>query len=165
VNSAEEPRFQPVDGWAFRKSNVGRHWRMLGYRTGEGPDQFQVATFNGQQASFIHTEGADRSGAVLSVNAVTLPESFAVTSVYPNPFNPTVRIEYEIPEAMDVSLQVYNALGQQVHEVERSHVQGGRYSLSWDAAGLNGQSLSAGLYFARLETPIGRELIKLTYMK
>ena len=74
------------------------------------------------------------------------PEAFGLVNNHPNPFNPTTTIRYALPQAADVELTVYNALGQPVRTLVAEHQSAGHYAVEWDATGL-----SSGLYFYRLQ--------------
>jgi len=74
-----------------------------------------------------------------------LEKDFSVSS-YPNPFNPTAIIEYQIPKDGLVNLVVYNILGQVVAELVNEHQTIGRYSVKFDAS-----SLPSGVYIYKLQ--------------
>ncbi|MCF8265729.1 MAG: S8 family serine peptidase, partial [Melioribacteraceae bacterium] len=69
-------------------------------------------------------------------------------SNYPNPFNPTTLIEYEIPEDAQISIKLYNMLGQMVGELVNTEKAAGRYSVQLDAS-----DLASGVYVYTLSTP------------
>jgi hypothetical protein len=71
-----------------------------------------------------------------------LPKSYALAQNYPNPFNPSTTINYELPKASNVSITIYNALGQKVAELLNSEMKAGRYQMNFNAS-----NLSSGLYF------------------
>jgi uncharacterized protein (DUF1501 family) len=73
------------------------------------------------------------------------PVTFALRQNYPNPFNPSTTIEYDVAEESQVSLTVFNELGQEVRRLERGVKQRGRHSAAFDASGL-----ASGVYFYRL---------------
>ncbi|MBX2991122.1 MAG: T9SS type A sorting domain-containing protein [Bacteroidetes bacterium] len=73
-----------------------------------------------------------------------LPEVFAVHPNYPNPFNPSTTIKYDLPEAAQVSLVVYDLLGRKVTELVSGPKSEGYHSAMWDAS-----AVASGVYFAR----------------
>ena len=78
-----------------------------------------------------------------------LPEKFALINNYPNPFNPTSTIRYNLPERADVTLAVYNMLGKRVATLIDGEIQPGGQEVVFDAS-----ALSSGNYIARF-TAIG----------
>lgn len=74
------------------------------------------------------------------------PQDFALLSNYPNPFNPTTTIRFDLAQAGNVKLTVYNQLGQQVALLVHGSMQRGAYEVNWNA-----ENLPSGLYFARME--------------
>jgi len=85
-----------------------------------------------------------------SVRIETRPDVYALQNNYPNPFNPETTIKYQLPEAGEVTLEVYNMLGQVVNTLVSEYQTAGRYVYQWDATNSNGQSLSSGVYFYRI---------------
>ena len=93
----------------------------------------------------------DALGASVAMLLHTRPAAFSLASNYPNPFNPATTIRYALPQAADVRLTVYNVVGQAVRTLVAEHQSAGRYLVAWDATNDNGHSLSAGIYFYRLQ--------------
>ncbi len=79
---------------------------------------------------------------------------------YPNPFNPTTHIDFILSQAGEVTLNVYNILGQQVRELLNGKLSAGRHSLLFNAGNLN-----SGVYFYRLQTAGHVMTRKLTVIK
>ena len=93
----------------------------------------------------------DANGASASLSLQTLPAAFSLANNFPNPFNPATTIKYALPQAADVELTVYNVVGQVVRTLVAEHQSAGRYVVEWDATNDSGHSLSAGMYFYRLQ--------------
>jgi photosystem II stability/assembly factor-like uncharacterized protein len=74
------------------------------------------------------------------------PPEFALLQNHPNPFNPSTTIRFDLAADRDVSLKIYNSLGQAVSELVSGHMPAGRYSIAWNASGY-----ASGVYFYRLE--------------
>ncbi|MEZ4701272.1 MAG: PKD domain-containing protein [Rhodothermales bacterium] len=70
-----------------------------------------------------------------------LPVDFDLAQNYPNPFNPTTIIGYSVPEASDVTVQVFNMLGQEVATLASGYHNAGHYEVAFNA-----NNLSAGIY-------------------
>ena len=80
------------------------------------------------------------------------PESFAVMSNYPNPFNPTTTIEFTLPRAGYTELSVYNMSGQIVRVLATGEMNAGIHSAVWDGRDMNGSLVSSGVFISRLRT-------------
>ncbi|MBM3324355.1 MAG: T9SS type A sorting domain-containing protein, partial [Calditrichaeota bacterium] len=77
---------------------------------------------------------------------VLLPKEFALHPNWPNPFNPTTMIRYDVPTAGKVSLTIFNLLGQEVTRLVDGTQLPGAYTLSWDSG-----DLPSGVYLCRME--------------
>ena len=73
-----------------------------------------------------------------------------LTQNYPNPFNNTTNIRYFIPSKSDVSINIYNILGEKVRSFKRRHNSAGEYSVRWDGKSEQGKAVSSGIYFYRM---------------
>ncbi|MFH2055520.1 MAG: M6 family metalloprotease domain-containing protein [bacterium] len=81
-----------------------------------------------------------------------LPDEFSLEQNFPNPFNPSTRITFELPTAAEVELAVYNLLGERIESLVAGTLPAGQHSISWTAVDESGHSLSSGLYLYRLTT-------------
>lgn len=89
-----------------------------------------------------------------------LPVAFSLSHNYPNPFNSSTEIVFLIPKEAQVSLTIYNLLGQVVAEPLHDRLPAGRHSLTW-----NGEGLSSGLYFYRLTAGEYSSIRRMTVIK
>jgi mannose/cellobiose epimerase-like protein (N-acyl-D-glucosamine 2-epimerase family) len=78
-------------------------------------------------------------------DAHTAPNSFELSQNFPNPFNPTTVIRYQLSEVSDVRLVVFDLLGREISTLVNAREPAGRYDVRFDGAGL-----SSGIYFYRL---------------
>ncbi len=81
-----------------------------------------------------------------------LPDNFSLSQNYPNPFNPITTIRFELPYRSDISLDIYNILGQQVTSLSSGEHAYGTYEVTWDGRDENGRPVASGIYFYRLIT-------------
>ena len=89
-----------------------------------------------------------------------IPQSFNLDQNFPNPFNPTTNFRFSIPKSAEVSLVIYNQLGQEVDRIINEYLQAGIYDVDWDA-----QNLPSGQYFYRITAGEFSETKKLLLMK
>lgn len=92
---------------------------------------------------------ADTVALVVSVENdydETVPNEFSISQNYPNPFNPSTKITYSLPEAGNVKLSVYDALGREVKLLVDKFENAGRHTVEFNAS-----KLSSGVYFYRVE--------------
>lgn len=76
-----------------------------------------------------------------------MPVQFRLYDNYPNPFNPTTQIQYDLASSSDVRIRVYDVIGRQITTLVNSQQTPGTYTVRFDASGL-----SSGVYFYRIET-------------
>jgi photosystem II stability/assembly factor-like uncharacterized protein len=87
---------------------------------------------------------------VTSVSEET-PRVFDVSQNYPNPFNPTTSIHYQLPVHSNVTLTIYNMLGQEVKTLVNGEQSAGYKSVEWDSHDSNGNTLPSGAYIYRVQ--------------
>ena len=93
-----------------------------------------------------------------------LPTEFAST-VYPNPFNPRTTISYDLPAETDVSIVIYDAIGQEIRQLVSRHYTAGRYSVQWDAKDHLGRSVGSGVYIAEIKAGSNTAIQKMLLLK
>jgi hypothetical protein len=80
-----------------------------------------------------------------------IPTVFALHANYPNPFNPSTMIQYDLPEASTVKLSVFNILGQLIATLVNGHVEAGYQAVEWNTDNSGGKSLASGMYIYRID--------------
>lgn len=93
-------------------------------------------------------------------NVSNSPNTFAMEQNFPNPFNPSTTISYTMAQSSNVTLKIYNVIGQLVETLVDSYQEAGSYSISFNAT-----SLSSGVYFYRLEAQGAVVTKKMTLLK
>ncbi len=95
----------------------------------------------------------------VSVQDVAVAHAFAVSAAYPNPFNPTLTIEFTAPRAQAVTMRAYNINGQLVHE-QGVLAAPGANSIAWNAA-----AQASGIYMITLGTAHETRTVKAVLLK
>jgi hypothetical protein len=88
------------------------------------------------------------------------PETFSLTQNFPNPFNPSTRINYQLPTINHVTLKVFDILGREVATLVNEVNRPGVYSVQWNASGV-----ASGVYFYRIEAGSFVETRKLVLLR
>ena len=91
---------------------------------------------------------------------ISIPEEYVLHSPYPNPFNPATTLTFDLPQAGDVSLVVYDVSGREVARLFDGFKTAGSHEVTFDAS-----HLSSGIYFARLVTVDFQQTRKLLLVK
>ena len=94
-----------------------------------------------------------------------LPQDYALNQNFPNPFNPETQIVYQIPEASDVTLRIYNVLGQEVRVLEQGRKEAGFYRARWDGTDAFGRPVSSGIYFTQMVAEGFMDIRKMLLLK
>jgi len=82
------------------------------------------------------------------------PKRFSLSDNYPNPFNPTTSFSFTLPQGADVSINIYNLLGEKVASVYNDYAKPGTYTATWDGKDINGANLPSGLYIYELDAGV-----------
>ena len=80
-----------------------------------------------------------------------MPTVFALHTNYPNPFNPTTMIKFDLPEQSVVRLSIYNMLGQEVAVLVNGIVEAGYKEVEWNSTAHSGLALPSGIYMFRIQ--------------
>jgi len=91
---------------------------------------------------------------------VEAAKSYRLHPVWPNPFNPSTTIRYDLARSGQVRLSVLNVLGQEIQVITNEKLNAGTFSLNWNAS-----RLASGVYFLRLQTKEGIQIQKMTLLK
>ncbi|NQU66978.1 MAG: T9SS type A sorting domain-containing protein [Candidatus Marinimicrobia bacterium] len=106
------------------------------------PESNELFTVSGE---FVIEEYLAASNVDYINVSLSVPSVYALKAAYPNPFNPTTTIGYDVPKTSDVKIVVYDMLGRQAAVLVNSSVEVGNYSVNWNAS-----DLSSGMYLVRM---------------
>ena len=94
---------------------------------------------------FIDENGDTVLTDLQDIETNTIPEDFYLYPNYPNPFNPSTRISYSIPEYSKIIVKIFDILGNEIETLVNEEKPSGSYDLTWNATGL-----PSGVYFYQL---------------
>ena len=176
ANLSSSTEITTIDGYGTLKINGGEYQciRVKKDHSGYGDKEFIYMTKEGiflnvglMPESEADTGVVSSNYMVLIASALvgiesekTIPIQYRLSQNFPNPFNPTTQIQYDIPKATFVRLSVYNVLGQEVAELVNGQQTAGKYVTTF-----NGSKLTSGIYFYRLQAGNFVQTKKLVLMK
>ena len=95
-----------------------------------------------------------------------VPTVFRLEQNYPNPFNPSTTIDFSIPEQVQVTLEIYNVLGQRVATLVSGEMYDpGHYNVVWDGRNQAGNPVSSGMYIYRIQAGDFTDVKKMMFLK
>jgi len=89
-------------------------------------------------------------GGFVTDSEMALPEDYFLSQNYPNPFNPTTTISFGLPQAENVTLNIYNSAGQLIRTLTRAQYSAGTHNITWDATDYSGVRVANGIYIYEL---------------
>lgn len=133
--------FSTVNTRIYRSVN-GRDWDLVEsipftYSIASAGSKLYAARYDGLWFNQYTTTAVQED--------LSVPERIALHQNYPNPFNPETVIRFELPSASQVSLTVYNSIGQKIATIINGHREAGAHRVTWNSGNLPG-----GVYFYRL---------------
>jgi len=98
-------------------------------------------------------------------NGSGLPEGYALFQNYPNPFNAGTVIEFELPVAAEIRLEIFDILGRRVARPANGRFRAGLHRVYWSGRADNGAEVTSGVYLYRLVTDSGSSTSKMLLLK
>jgi hypothetical protein len=156
-------------GFDILRSTQQDVWEKISFVPGNGTTteihyySFEDENLNAGKYSYklkqIDFDGSYEYSIVVYVD-VTNPVEFDLSQNFPNPFNPTTTIHYELPVEGFVTLKVFDVLGREVKTLIEEYRTEGKYEVEFDAT-----SLPSGIYFYKLQAGSFVETKKMVFMK
>ena len=139
---------------------------MLDYSTGQvavgqsaGTDHIETGGFWGWAIWEVDSVGVDEEVPEL------VPGTYVLNQNYPNPFNPETHIDYTIQARKNVSLIIYNSLGQQVRVLVQAPQSPGTNTVTWDGCDDDGNLTPSGMYLYRITVSSTSDTKKMVMLK
>jgi predicted GH43/DUF377 family glycosyl hydrolase len=98
------------------------------------------------------------------LNNAGILQDFILYQNYPNPFNPITSIKFNLHRAGNVTLSIYNTLGQKIYGLASSSLRTGYHKIVWDGTDQNGNQVGSGIYLYELKSENYREVKKLVFI-
>ncbi len=144
-------------------------WEKIGFVSGNGnsnsPKSYSFVDDNVTAGKYsyrlkqIDNDGQFEYSKTVEVN-LSAPKKFELSQNYPNPFNPATTISYNIPEATNVKLTIFNILGQEIRTLVNEFKEAGVHTVNFNASELN-----SGLYIYKIEAGTFNQTRKMTLIK
>jgi len=144
-----------VNNYGFEIERIKNdNWEIIGFVQGHGnsntPKEYSFTDKPNGGSKFMYrlkqidTDGKYEYSPKVEVN-LNAPVEFSIKQNFPNPFNPTTKIEFSIPSDNNVEIKVFNVLGMEVATLLNEHRQAGMHSVEFNAS-----NLSSGIYFYKV---------------
>jgi hypothetical protein len=163
------------DHFELNRRLVGGNWQNMGIEV-EGAGNASSAhaysytdeavavgsTYEYQLISvdFSGIRGVTAETEALVIAGAAAVDEFKLYSNFPNPFNPSTTIAFDLKEATNVRLVVFDVLGREIASLVNGYEQAGRHSINFEAG-----ALPSGVYFYRMETPQFTDMKKMMLLK
>ena len=148
--------------WSKNWGGINQEWLLSVQSTSDGgyvATGFTSSFGAGNRDAWLLKIGPETTHLIKN-DQETVKDRFDLHQNYPNPFNPTTTIEFDLPKTSNVTLKIFNILGEEVTTLVSDRLSAGSYSYEWDA-----NNLASGVYLYRLETQGFVETKKMILMK
>ena len=157
------------NGFEIERKSNNSEWKKVGYIKGNGNSNksteysfidLPVGDVNFQyRLKQIDFNGKFTFSDLVSVK-LEIPAKYSLEQNFPNPFNPTTNIRFELPEAAHVTIKIYNMLGQEVFTLLNKNVDAGYQNVVFDAS-----KIASGTYIYRMDAGKYSQIKKMTLLK
>ena len=114
---------------------------------------------------FIFAGGSDIVVGLIEEPSLDLPLNHLLKDNYPNPFNPSTQIEFDLRNRTDVTICIYNLLGEHIITLFNGILSAGNHVVEWNGENKYGNKVSSGIYLYNLSTDDFTETKKMVLLK
>jgi hypothetical protein len=146
-----------INNMGFRVERFSDNkWNELGFVNGSGTTtetmSYSYIDYNVTAGKYLYRlkqidfDGSYEYSNIIEID-ITVPDYFELSQNYPNPFNPATIIGYRLAEGSEVTLKIFNALGEEIETLVNEFQEVGTYSIHYNASSKN----PSGVYIYRIE--------------
>jgi hypothetical protein len=138
-----------------------------GIQCGDTEASLTGQTFEGQAiagSDAIQTDGCGSAKAMAGVEA-GIPEDYGLLQNYPNPFNPETEIRFQLPEAGQVMVKIFNINGEEIRTLLNGQYEAGYHRVRWDGKDKNGNAVASGVYLYELRAGSFSQVRKMSLLR
>ncbi|KAA3597871.1 MAG: T9SS C-terminal target domain-containing protein [Calditrichaeota bacterium] len=128
-------------------------------------NEFYTYVISDVETNGLETKHEENSQSVFFEIKTQAVKRFELAQNFPNPFNPSTTISYQLAKDTRVSLKIYNEKGEFVKELTNGFQHEGSHNAAWDGTDENGKSVSSGTYFYKLQAGTFTQTNKMILLK
>ncbi|MCH8839009.1 MAG: fibronectin type III domain-containing protein, partial [Candidatus Marinimicrobia bacterium] len=163
VYRSTQPGFDPDTMGTFFFSTADTHFVDTEVQA-SNTYYYRISAFDhaGNESGFSD----EVSVTILGVSSkYEIPSEYALHPGYPNPFNPSITLPFDLPEGAPVFLAIYDLMGREVIRLAHGDLTAGYHQVVWNGKDADGRTLPTGIYIAKLTTPGYTKSIKMLLLK
>ena len=131
---------------------------------GNGDIVFSSGSFASDKPQLFMIEHEEESLSTKLTNHSVLDE-FKLAQNFPNPFNPTTRINYLLNKSSKIELSIFNIKGNKIFKLYEGYKSAGEHSLTWNGIDSNQKAVPSGVYFLKMKTKNNSKIRKMILTK
>jgi uncharacterized repeat protein (TIGR02543 family) len=143
-------------------ASAGKNW-VFSYWNDDSTDTLAVKLVYVNNSKLLKANF--RLQAEIKKENDVMPETFALQQNFPNPFNPTTEIRYDLPQPEYVTIDIFDVRGRWVTTLVDMQMPAGSYKVIWDAVDSAGTRMPTGLYFYKMTAGSFREIRRMVLLK
>jgi len=138
-----------------------------------GPKVEKIILINGgkvnnvitKESELLETNSNEFDGNFTKASTIDIPIEFIIGKVYPNPFNPAVKIQYGLPDETAVSIAIHDIQGRLINKFSTNIQSAGWHEYIWNGIDYNGQNVGTGVYLFTIQVGNLIKKQKITFLK